>query len=521
MLPLLIKPYVMRNILVLTILFFCFSCKKERSVNSDDTSTPASGLASVRIYYVDGAQGNDQNDGLSLTTAWKTIQKSFDAAVAGSTVMIKGGTYYEQLTVHVSGTAGNPVTFTNYNGEQVIIDGSKITGTTIVTIADKSYLVFSNLTITNLTKNNATGVLVSAGKSGSVNDVTFRRVVFSNIKWTSSAATTPNSNQNAQPFIAYGYGATQANAITNLVIDSCEFTGNITGYSESLSLDGNIDGFTITNNKVHDNSNIGIAAIGHYGTSSNTTVDQSRNGLIRGNTCYNNKASYATSGGIYVDGGANIKIDRNITYQNGYGIEVGNEENGSASNITVTNNIIYLNEVAGIAIGGYDSGNSGQVLNSVIRNNSFFKNNTNNDGSGEIYMTKASNCTIGNNVFYTNDQNTLFSLENIKPQTGNTFDYNDWYTPGGNASDISINWGSKSYSSFTSYKTATGQDAHSTFKDPLFTSTGTTPDMHVKTGSPCLRTGNVSWITDASELDYDGKPRVVNGAVDMGAYQQQ
>jgi len=512
----------MRNFLLLSVLVFCFSCKKESSVDAaKNPEAAAVNAAAVRIYYVDGAQGNDKNDGLTLTTAWKTIQKSFDAATAGSTVMIKGGTYYEQLTVHVSGTAGSPVTFTNYNGEQVIIDGSKISGTTILTIADKSFLVFSNLTIQHITKNNAIGVLVSAGKSGGVSDVTFRNVAFKNINWTSSASTTPNSNQNAQPFIAFGYGANQANAITNLVLDSCEFTGNITGFSESLSLDGNIDGFTITNNKVHDNSNIGIAAIGHYGTSSNATLDQSRNGLIRGNICYNNKAGYATSGGIYVDGGRDIKIDRNITYQNGYGIEIGNEENGTASNVTVTNNLIYGNEVTGIAIGGYDSGTTGQVTNCMIRNNSFFKNNTNNDGSGEIYMTKASNCTIGNNVFYTNSQNTLFSLENISPQTGNTIDYNDWYTQSGNASDITVNWRNKSYASFAAYKTGTGQDAHSFFKDPLFAGMGTTPDLHVKTGSPALKTGNPSWITDASEKDFDGKPRVVNGAVDMGAYQQQ
>ena len=507
----------MRNILILSVLFFCFSCKKEGAVNAE--GDPASVAATVQVYYVDGALGNNQNDGLTLATAWKTIQKSFDAAVAGSTVMIKGGTYYEQLAVHVSGTAGNPVTFTNYNNEQVIIDGSKNTGTTILTITDRKFLIFRNLTVQNITKNNAVGILVSANKTGGVSDLTFRNVVLKNINWTSNASTIPNSNQNSQPFIAFGYGTAQANAITNLVIDSCEFSNNITGFSEALSLDGNIDGFTITNNKVHDNMNIGIAAIGHYGVSSNSQLDQARNGLIRGNLCYNNISDYATSAGIYVDGGKDIKIDRNKTYQNGYGIEVGHEENGTASNITVTNNLIYLNEVTGLAIGGYDGGTTGQVVNCIIRNNSFFKNNTNNDGSGEFYMTKASNCTIGNNVFYTNSQNTLFSLENISPQTGNIIDYNDWYTQTGNASDININWRNTSYESFSTYKTKTAQDAHSSFKDPLFTSL-TAPDLHVKTGSPCLRTGNAAWITDATEVDLDGKPRVVNGAVDMGAYQQ-
>jgi hypothetical protein len=516
---------LMRNLLLLSLLFFCFSCKKERAVNPEDAAdlkdTPVF-ASSLTVYYVDGALGNDQNDGLTLATAWKTIQKSFDAAVAGSTVKIKGGTYYEQLAVHVSGTAGNPVTFTNYNNEQVIIDGSKISGTAILTITDRKFLVFSNLTVQHITKNNAMGVLVTATKNGGVSDLTFRNMAFKSINWTSSASTTPTDTQNAQPFIAFGYGATQANAITNLVIDSCEFANNITGFSESLSLDGNIDGFTITNNKVHDNSNIGIAALGHYGVSSNSAVDQARNGLISGNTCFNNKAGYATSGGIYVDGGRDIKIDRNITYQNGYGIEVGHEENGTTSNVTVTNNLIYLNQITGIAIGGYNTKTTGQVVNCVFRNNTLYKNDTKNDGSGEIYMTKASNCIIGNNIFYTNSQNTLFSLENISPQSGNTFDYNDWYTPSGNASDIGINWRADYFESFADYRTATKQDAHSFFRDPLFTNAGATiPDLHVKTGSPCLRTGNAVWITDATEKDLDGKPRLVNGAVDMGAYQQQ
>src|SRR5690349_12759692 len=147
---------LMRNIFLLSVLFFCFSCKKESTVNEEGPENNPTGKAVAGpVYYVDGAQGNNQNDGLTLATAWKTIQKSFDAAVAGSTVMIKGGTYYEQLTVKVSGTAGNPITFSNYNNEQVIIDGSKNSGTTILTITDRKFLIFKNLTVQNITKNNA------------------------------------------------------------------------------------------------------------------------------------------------------------------------------------------------------------------------------------------------------------------------------------------------------------------------------------------------------------------------------
>ncbi|NML21371.1 right-handed parallel beta-helix repeat-containing protein [Pseudoflavitalea sp. G-6-1-2] len=513
----------MRNILILSIMFCSIACKREGSLisNDDNSAEVPTGVS----FYVDGARGNDKNSGRTPDSAWKTIQKSFNAALAGSTVNIKGGIYYEELSVNVSGTASNPITFTNYNNEQVVIDGSKISGTNILTVEDKSNLIFSNITVQNITKNNAMGVLVTATKNGKAGNITFRNMKFQKINWTSNPATLPKDSDNAQPFVAYGYGTTQANAITNLVIDGCEFSNNIPGFSETVSIDGNVDGFTVTNNKVHDNSNIGIAALGHYKVSSNTALDQARNGVIRGNTCYKNLGRYATSGGIYVDGGLNIVVDRNITYQNGYGIEIGHEEYGTASNILVTNNLIYQNQVAGVAIGGYDTAKNkiGQVVNSTIRNNSFIKNSTDSkNGAGEIYITRASNCKIVNNVFYTNEQNTLLTLEAIFPQTGNTIDYNNWFTTSKDADDININWHEKSYESFAAYRTETKQDAHSFFKDPLYTSISTTaPDFHLKTGSAALRTGNAALITDPSEKDYDGKPRVTGGKVDMGAYQKQ
>lgn len=513
----------MRNILMLSVLLCSIACNREGSLISNDDHSAE--VPTGPVFYVDGAKGSDNNSGRTPDSAWKTIQKSFNAAVAGSIVKIRGGIYYEELSVNVSGTASNPVTFTNYNNEQVAIDGSKIAGTNILTIENKSYLVFSNITVQNITKNNAMGIFVTASSNGGVTDLTFRNVTIRNIKWISTDSSIPGENDNAQPFIAYGYGATQANAIKNLVIDNCEFLNNVPGYSETVSIDGNVDGFTVTNNKVHHNTNIGIAALGHYGISPDPNLDQARNGLIRGNICYNNIAQYATSGGIYVDGGRDIKVDRNLVYNNGYGIDLGHERNGTASNILVTNNLIYMNQIAGVSLGGYDNtnNNTGQVVNSTIRNNSFLKNSTDKtNGAGEVYITKASNCKIVNNVFYTNAENTLFTLEEIYPQAGNIIDYNNWFTGSKNADDININWHNQSFESFATYRTQTKQDAHSFFKDPLYTSISTTaPDFHLKTGSAALRTGNAALITDVTEKDYDGKPRVVGGKVDMGAYQQQ
>jgi hypothetical protein len=80
------------------------------------------------------------------------------------------------------------------------------------------------------------------------------------------------------------------------------------GCSESLTVDGNVQNWSITNNLIHDNNNIGIDAIGFEGVSPSTSTDQARDGLISGNTIYNitsygNPAygnSYS-SDGIYCD----------------------------------------------------------------------------------------------------------------------------------------------------------------------------------------------------------------------------
>src|SRR3989304_7823076 len=60
-------------------------------------------------YYV-STTGNDTNNGTSEGTPFRTIQKGANVAQAGDTVLVKAGTYNEQVTPANSGTAGSLLT---------------------------------------------------------------------------------------------------------------------------------------------------------------------------------------------------------------------------------------------------------------------------------------------------------------------------------------------------------------------------------------------------------------------------
>ncbi len=95
---------------------------------ADPVAVPPS--TTGKTYYVDGTNGNDSNNGTSLTTAFKTVAKSIDLVAAGDTVLIRRGLYREGISLinTASGSAGKPITFGSYGDGEVILDGSPKTG---------------------------------------------------------------------------------------------------------------------------------------------------------------------------------------------------------------------------------------------------------------------------------------------------------------------------------------------------------------------------------------------------------
>ena len=90
------------------------------SLTGDATNYHLS-LVNGAAYYV-ASSGSDSNSG-AFNSPFRTIQHAADAAQAGTTILVRGGTYYErEINLRNSGTADRPISFVAAPGETAIID---------------------------------------------------------------------------------------------------------------------------------------------------------------------------------------------------------------------------------------------------------------------------------------------------------------------------------------------------------------------------------------------------------------
>ncbi len=476
---------------------------------------PASGAT----YYV-STSGNNANPG-TQAQPWRTIQKAASTVNAGDTVLVRGGTYAELVTVQKSGSAvGGPVTFKSHPGETAVLDGASVT----VPAADsggfyipgRGYVVVEGFEIRNFRTSNADRTPAGIRVDGASHHVVLRNNKIHHIENTNSGG-----DGNAFGIVVYG---DSSSAITGLVITGNELFSLATQNSECLTVNGNVDGFEISDNKVHDCQNIGIDCIGFEGVGPTTAVDFARNGVVRGNQVWNissfGNPAYGneySAGGIYVDGGANIVIERNTTWQNDIGIEVASEKSGrNASAITVRNNFVYRNRNGGLYLGGYDAAVGG-AKNIQVLNNTFWQNDTRNDGNGEIvFQYDVAGCTVAQNIVVAGSQSLLVGNYNTTA-SGVTFDWNLYFAPAG-PNNSEWQWRRTNRSGFNTWKSTIGGDSHALFADPRFVSTvASAPDLHLKLDSPAIDAGDPARTPGTGELDIDAQSRLTKTRMDLGA----
>ena len=466
-------------------------------------------LATAQNNYYVSTTGSNANSG-TLASPWLTIQYGCDQLVAGDILNILGGTYPEKVNFTQSGSAGQMITVRAYQGQNVIMDANgSANNFSIFYVENQSYFRVQGIHFTNNINLDGSGGIYIEGYGHFIEIID---CTFSNIVVSTDPNFVPMSNHN-NPVISFA-GSSTTDSLTDILVQGIEIFGCRPGYSECLTLGGNVTDFELRNNYIHHNQNIGIDAIGNEGICATASLDHARRGLIKDNESAYNVSSYSTSAGIYVDGGYDITIENNKLHHNAYGGEIGCELDGDAKNIIFRNNIVYLNANAGIALGAYDTGTTGNVTNSKVLNNTFYHNDTGANGNGEILYTQFENGVVNNNIFYLSSHNYLMAEERAQPNL--TMNYNLVFCDAGQA-NVEVYWDTNDLMGLANIYATTGVGANSIYGNPAFANAGNA-DFHIPSNSPAVNIGDPTFSPAVGEVDIDGEARV-NGAnpVDAGA----
>src|SRR5580692_205812 len=487
---------------------------------------PATGTT----YYV-STTGSNSNPG-TLSRPWRTIQHAANTVSAGDTVYVRRGVYNEVVSMKSSGSESvGFITFSSYPGELATLDGTGLAITNgqwgLFSLPSLSYIVINGFEIRNYKTNKRSEVPIGIWIFGAGSNL---QIVNNHIHNIETNAKTNPQQCGSNAFGLTVYGTKAPASINALVISGNEVDHLKTGCSETLSVDGNVENFVISNNLIHDNDNIGIDAIGFEHVSPDSKYDQARDGEIRGNTVYNITSygnpdygkQYAADG-LYIDGGKQIVVEQNLIHNVDLGIEMASEhEHHVTSQVIARNNLVYRDNSNGMSIGGY-AGNVGGTDHCTIVNNTLFsdgsKGSNNNSGEFQIQFHATSNIFY-NNIVYANTVALFLNNLTFKPLNPAAIDYNLYFSRVGAASG-NWTWEGKNYTGYSTYREKTGLDANSPpFSDPQFLSTGNPPNLDIESSSPAVNAGRNLGENVVGVVDFAGNPRTQNRKINIGAYQQ-
>lgn len=418
--------------------------------------------AQAATLYV-STTGNDSGTG-ALATPYRTITKAAQVAKPGDQVHVRGGVYYETVSITSKGTSAARISFRSYPGETAVIDGSQA-------LADKNGVTFylaSFVDFSNFEVRNAKRVGICGWGANNIR-------VLNN--------TVHTSWRNG---IYFGYDT--MGAVYDITVDGNTVRNNVVenqahtwtgGWANGVVV-AKADRARITNNKVYNNDGEGAGFL------------LTTNGVLEGNEIYDNY-----SVGIYIDNSRLITVNRNFVYSTGNtryfrdghpaaGLGTANETYESSlplSDVTFTNNIV-VNARWGFYYGAYQSG--GGLRNVTVANNTFYQAT-----QAMIWVENDShaNSFIENNIFQQVGAGRGADISG----TGVTYRNNGWYGVSAGAAaglgDILTN--------------------------PNFTNPGgrTAADYKLRSGSPAANAA----LTRAIATDYFGGNRVA--PLDLGAHE--
>ena len=487
--------------------------------------------SSAVIFYVDGTNGLDSNNGKDWTTAKKTIQAAISAANSDSTsytdeVWVKGATgsgitYNEHVSMYngisiYGGFAGTETSrdLRNWSNYKTIISGTGLNSSVISAIGSMG----NDTVIDGFTIQGGVGSLSGSNRVGG------------------GIECRPGSMYGASPTIRHNY-----------------FSGNSATYGGAIYADGSASPVITDNTFYYNTGTAGVTFYCSYGSpvfSGNVCTGDfasylcgglyllnTSNAVISGNTI-----NYCTTAGISGSSNSNLTITGNTIGGSGEGIDCSG---GSAiiSSNTLTSNTagggihcsslssasIFNNKISGNSGTSYGGGiycnNSSSTVLAIYNN--FITGNTATSKGGGIYLSggtqsSVTNNTIANNTcsgscgIYLNNAGTTLTNNIIKGSSVCVAINSGGTTPTVTCNDVWNTTLNGNEYSWTPEPTGSNGNISA---DPAFVSTS---DFHLQSTSSCIDAGSDSAV-QTGWLDIDNEPRhydvdgVGTALVDMGA----
>lgn len=501
--------------------------------------------AAGTTYYVDCSAATNGNG--TQASPWNNLSTvNRTTFAAGDQIFFKrGATCVGQLWPKGSGVSGNPITVSAYGtGARPVIDGNNAVAP-VVTIKDQNYWTFDSLEIKNST---GLGLYVDGSNGADLYGFTLTNLFVHN-----------GGMNDGQHLILVGLY--QGHSVHDVLIDNVEASNGWRGIEIGgkccnipASRSTNI---TIRNANIHDVQSDGILmassnnALAEHNVVSNTGMmsslqNHTPNGLWTwdcDNCTVQFSEVYASHSPSW-DGGA-FDIDyfnHNNIVQYNYGHD--NDAycvavfGGDGQDIT-TNNVVRYNVCSNDARDGtYEEKRQGgiyvtvwsrgSIQDSYIYNNTIYWN-----PAGAYYAIKLFNIWHGQDILNTNIYNNIIysaspNLVNVNNYTSQThMDYNlYWYTGAGNPNFL---WSGTTYTSFSAFKTGSGQEVHGLYANPLLndpTYHGNgfpTTSFTLQSGSPAINAGAnlvaLGLQTSMGTRDFFGNTIPQGAAFDIGAHE--
>jgi hypothetical protein len=435
--------------------------------------------AAPATLYVSAASTKALPPYTNWATAAAVIQDAVDAAAPGDEIVVANGVYQTGATA-VYGMSNRvavtkPVTLRSVNGPAVTsIVGSGPSGPAAVRcvyLTNGAVLAGFALT-TGATQTSGDAITNRSGGGVWCEGLS---AVVSNCVLTGNSAG------------SYGGGAFSG------TLNNCTLTGNSGGWYGGGAGGGTLNSCTLTGNSAD-----------YGGGAEQSTLN---NCTLTGNTAW-------SGGGVYSSTLKNCTLSAN-----------GGSDGGGAAWSTLNNC-----RVTGNRGGGDGGGGSGGAVDCVLINCTITGNRGENGGG--VASSTLTNCTLTGNLatsgytdYVVGGGAAWSTLENCTV-TGNSVQGD--IPQGGGVYSCSLNNCIVYYNSDNCYYVISfnhccttpdpGSGVGNITNEPAFVDAAN-GSFRLQPNSPCINTGNNAYAAAATDLD--GLPRVVNGTVDMGAYEWQ